>query len=616
MYRGYLYDTWMLTSLRRSKDSPNLEEYIQLSGNPDESDQNCEGRLLSLKTVRRLATAPNRLLSEFGIKYLCERSFATYEYAKFAVQCDYSLAVRLARTANVNPALFLPPISRHLRRLRTDEEPITSMLEQLNQQPNSAWSRMPTARHFIKQALLIAEVLATTNLGAHHLELDYIEKNRHFTAENFDWAALQAMLACSTCDSNVCRVLIEKGIFLILHDLRDKYATNPPVLNCIAMILSNLSAHKVTHSHFFVTGWLQVLVQWMQSNHLELQLHSAKILYNLDRPDSLLSPSVYLLSPVHRRVHYDYDIVFVHGLLGSVFKTWRQDQLIANVPNEEQMEASDGEGSKIVLWSKFFRSWSSDTDQESKSEKYTRCWPRDWLAPQLRNVRVLGVNYQTHLSDWLIEHPMDSKTIEQRAKEVLSELKQAGVGQRPIVWVSHSMGGLLVKQILLQSTAIDDPPSPMITNTKGVVFYSVPHYGADLTHWPLKFSRLVLPSEEVRALQKNSPLLLQLQHHFRQLAAEHRIKILSVSESLKSRITAKGLVFEAKLVPDDSNLFDAEQSYVLEQDHFHICKPSSRSSASYQLTLQFIRSVLSACSDSGQTNLFYYSPVDLWPPVG
>lgn len=40
-------------------------------------------------------------------------------------------------------------------------------------------------------------------------------------------------------------------------------------------------------------------------------------------------------------------------------------------------------------------------------------------------------------------------TMSKRSKEYIKKLLIAGVGKRPTVWVCHSMGGLLVKKMLV-----------------------------------------------------------------------------------------------------------------------------------------------------------------------
>ena len=41
-----------------------------------------------------------------------------------------------------------------------------------------------------------------------------------------------------------------------------------------------------------------------------------------------------------------------------------------------------------------------------------------------------------------------SKSLSSHSQEMGQALEAAGVGERPIVWITHSMGGLLVKHML------------------------------------------------------------------------------------------------------------------------------------------------------------------------
>lgn len=81
---------------------------------------------------------------------------------------------------------------------------------------------------------------------------------------------------------------------------------------------------------------------------------------------------------------------------------------------------------------------------------YTYCWPRDWLPEDCANLRIIGIQYDTNLSLWgricPIKH--EKSNLEERSNELFGNLVSAGVGQRPVIWVAHSMGGLLIKNIL------------------------------------------------------------------------------------------------------------------------------------------------------------------------
>lgn len=87
---------------------------------------------------------------------------------------------------------------------------------------------------------------------------------------------------------------------------------------------------------------------------------------------------------------------------------------------------------------------------------YTQCWPRDWLPQDFNALRVVGINYDTSLSMWAPICPLEhvKTNIEERSRELLKQLIDTGLGKRPIIWVTHSMGGLIVKRMLTEGTIL------------------------------------------------------------------------------------------------------------------------------------------------------------------
>ena len=85
----------------------------------------------------------------------------------------------------------------------------------------------------------------------------------------------------------------------------------------------------------------------------------------------------------------------------------------------------------------------NNTENEASS-----CWPKDWLSNDIptSRIRLLAVDYESRVSEWQLQsmpRNVIRRSMHDRAQEIAEQLKQAGVGKRPIIWVgSHTRDSL------------------------------------------------------------------------------------------------------------------------------------------------------------------------------
>lgn len=82
-----------------------------------------------------------------------------------------------------------------------------------------------------------------------------------------------------------------------------------------------------------IPGWIAVLSECINHEDVRVSIPAAKALANLDFDNHHdYARCLYLLSPLTRSTKdRDVDVVFIHGLLGGVFYTWRQRNRDAQV---------------------------------------------------------------------------------------------------------------------------------------------------------------------------------------------------------------------------------------------------------------------------------------------
>lgn len=247
------------------------------------------------------------------------------------------------------------------------------------------------------------------------------------------------------------------------------------------------------------------------------------------------------------------DIIFVHGLGGHSRKTW------------------------------------------SKNHDPTLFWPELWLPfePEMDAARIFTFGYNANWRD----SANTAARISDFAKDLLYEMRFAqdgfgeslDIGSRPIFFVVHSMGGLVVKKLMVLGLH-DETYKDIITSISAIIFLSTPHRGTNLAE---TLNRILAasfqsPKSFVSDLEKNSPVISDLNEQFRHFAP--RLSIWSFYETLATTIGPKKMMVLEK---DSSVLgYPTEISRPLNADHHDVCKYSSPSDNNYISVRNAIRSLV------------------------
>lgn len=222
----------------------------------------------------------------------------------------------------------------------------------------------------------------------------------------------------------------------------------------------------------------------------------------------------------------------------------------------------------------------------------------DWLPQEYPNIRVIGLNYETSISEWksnlMCPCEKTKSSLHDRSEELMNALVASNVGQNcPVIWVGHSMGGLVAKSIIVQSLSSTDKMKRAIAeNTRAILFLGTPHKGSPVAKLKQHVQMIFSPTIEVQELREHSEHLLDLQQQFDKAlkVLPEPIKIVSIAEGCPTNITA--FKFPMQFVTQESAKLDVGEFYVLNVDHLGLSKPIFRQSFLYQRLVKMIGDVI------------------------
>src|SRR6516165_2532766 len=188
-----------------------------------------------------------------------------------------------------------------------------------------------------------------------------------------------------------------------------------------------------------------------------------------------------------------------------------------------------------------------------------------------------GLAYEAPASNWL----GTSMPLQHRAVNVLEVLlSEPGLKNGPVVFICHSLGGLFVKQILLnlqQQKERRKEATDFLGRVTQVVFAATPHTGARQATWLDRLRFFAWPSTVARTLVANDPTLRSINVAYRGFADE-RGDLLQHRVFYETQGTPAGVIVdEASADPG----LPGGPPVPVDADHISIVKPIHRISLLY-----------------------------------
>jgi hypothetical protein len=215
-------------------------------------------------------------------------------------------------------------------------------------------------------------------------------------------------------------------------------------------------------------------------------------------------------------------------------------------------------------------------------------WLKDFLPTQIPKARIFlfGYNANTAFSTG------NSGVLDQAtALLVKLSLEWDDTPGRPIIFISHSLGGLIVKRAIVEARSLDTYKS-LLEAVHGLVFFGTPHRGgnkAGLGDVAASVARFVLSNPAnsyLEALKKNSFFAESLRYDF-----ANRQEEFSVVTFYEEKPTKLGLVVEK-----DSAVMglsrDRETVLGLAADHSGICKFEDAEGLDYRPVWKLIKKLV------------------------
>ncbi|SDE57064.1 ABC-three component system protein [Kordiimonas lacus] len=228
--------------------------------------------------------------------------------------------------------------------------------------------------------------------------------------------------------------------------------------------------------------------------------------------------------------HAAFDIVFIHGLMGDAHSSWSHN---------------------------------------GKPEGF---WPR-WLSEEFPAANVWVFNHPAGAAGSILSD--DGMSILQRAQAAITSFETEDIGSRPIIFITHSLGGLITKKLLrIAFDSVDEDVHRIFENTDSVIFLATPHNGSFLANFGSALAKiltggLIKPKKIVTELKSGHEPTYELDNWYRDNCSKN-IKTIVFAETEKTA----GVTQVVSTVSSNPGI-PGVMVRPTDKDHIEIAKPTS-----------------------------------------
>ncbi|KAI1074285.1 hypothetical protein F5B20DRAFT_574197 [Whalleya microplaca] len=281
------------------------------------------------------------------------------------------------------------------------------------------------------------------------------------------------------------------------------------------------------------------------------------------------------------------DIVFIHGFQGNPYTTWscrRIPTRITNPHNDNRQQHSIKKTSNVGVY-----------------------WPRDLLAAEewCKSARIMTYGYDSRVTSGYAN--TNKNNLFAHAKDLLYSLHRLKTSRRPIIFVVHSLGGVILKDTLRRSEASEEQDlKDIVQSTAGIVFLGTPHRGSPglarlgevVRRTASMIGGLDTNSTLLRSLGTDTPELELSRESFFVLWRTYNFRVKTFQEAHGISGVTIGLIND-KVVPDTSSTLDdpREHAETISANHrlFDMCKFALKTDPGYQKVSHEIKTMLNSC---------------------